>query len=275
MKIAAVNFALRRIASEQEFFDHLREILISITADWVVLPELCSLELLASKPIMNPEAEPAWLANFYDDIEALFVETANLKGFSIVGGSHFRMAEGQITNVAPVVLPTGQVQRQTKNKLTSYERDIWRIAAGKSLTPPHTGVATLVCYDCEFPEAGRALAEAGTYVLAVPAFTETRRGFQRVRWSCHARAIENQCFVAHASLVGSLGREPVPETVGTSAIIAPSIEPFPESAVLAETPFGIESVAIADVDFNELLTARKAGDVRNWDDRRPDCWIVS
>lgn len=275
MKIATVNFALRSIASEQEFFDHLREILLSTSADWVVLPELCSLELLATKPVMNPEVEPAWLAHFFEDIEAEMVKIAIDKAFNIVGGSHFRKEGDQITNIAPIVLSSGQVLRQTKNKLTSYERDIWSIAGGKSLSPPHSGIATLVCYDCEFPEAGRALAEVGTHVLAVPAFTETRRGFQRVRWSCLARAVENQIFVVHASLVGSLGREPVPETTGSSAIIAPSVEPFPEAAILAETPFGIESVAIADVDLSQLMEARRSGDVRNWDDRSPDCWIVS
>jgi len=131
-----------------------------------------------------------------------------------------------------------------------------------------------VCYDCEFPESSRVLAESGMLVQVVPAFTETRHGFGRVRWSCHARAIENQLFVVHASLVGSLGREPVVSAVGSSAVLTPPIEPFPPGAVLAETDFGVEGVALAEIDFATLLKAREGGDVRNWNDRNRGDWTV-
>ncbi len=53
-------------------------------------------------------------------------------------------------------------------------------------------VATLVCYDAEFPEATRVLAEAGTETLFVPSCTDDRQGDCRVRYCAQARAIENQ-----------------------------------------------------------------------------------
>jgi predicted amidohydrolase len=132
-------------------------------------------------------------------------------------------------------------------------------------TDPPLGVA--VCYDIEFPACAETLTESGCLALAVPAFTETMRGFQRVRWCAQARATERQVFVLHASLVGSLNREPVPTTYGSSAILTPSVLPFPETAILAETPMNQEAVAVADLDWESLLAARESDDVRNWHDR--------
>ena len=57
--------------------------------------------------------------------------------------------------------------------------------------------------------------------------------------------------------------------------MAPSVEPFPEQAVLAETPWNEEGAAIADLDFDELLCAREAGDVRNWHDRLKSSWPLT
>jgi predicted amidohydrolase len=97
-------------------------------------------------------------------------------------------------------------------------------------------------------------------------------GFHRVRESCRARAIENQVFVVHASLVGSLGREPVPSTAGSSAILAPCVEPFPADGVLAETRLNAEEIAVAELDFEALVASRESGDVRNWHDRSRGDW---
>jgi predicted amidohydrolase len=43
--------------------------------------------------------------------------------------------------------------------------------------------------------------------------------------------------------------------------------PFPETAILAETPMNQEAVAVADLDWESLLAARESDDVRNWHDR--------
>jgi predicted amidohydrolase len=71
----------------------------------------------------------------------------------------------------------------------------------------------------------------------------------------------------HASLLGHLNGEPVPMTYGSSAILAPSVEPFAESAILAETELHQPGIAIAELDFQLLLESRESDDVRNWYDR--------
>lgn len=272
MLVAAVSWKLRDIRHADGFYSHLGELVSQAAgqgAELVVLPELVVLELLGLRPELPGPDVPLFLADFADAYEREIAQLADRYQLALCAGSHFRK-EREVLNVSLTIFPGGVKHFQPKVKLTTYEREIWRLGRGARLEPPSPPVGVTICYDCEFPESGRKLAENGALIQCVPAFTETRRGLQRVRWSCHARAVENQVFVVHSSLVGSLGREPVPETFGSSAILTPSLEPFPESAVLAETALGEEGIAVADLDLQMLLEAREQGDVRNWNDRAPE-----
>jgi predicted amidohydrolase len=86
--------------------------------------------------------------------------------------------------------------------------------------------------------------------------------------------VENQVFVLHASLVGDIGREPVPESYGSSAIIAPSMAPFPMEAILAETPLNEDAIVVENLDIDALFASRNEGEVTNWKDRDPACWVL-
>lgn len=241
----------------------------------VLLPECCVLELLRAEPGLQESETAARLSGSFDHWCASFSDLAKAYGAIVVAGTAFERTSAGVQNVCPVCLPDGRVLRTAKNRLTAYEKEVWRLAAGEglfALQDPPIGVA--ICYDSEFPEATRALAEEGIQVLCIPAFTEGRRGFQRVRWCAHARSVENQQFVLHSSLVGGFGREPLPMAWGTSAVLCPSHEPFPDSAVLAETQPNRFGIASAELDFEMLAECRRGGDVRNWDDREPKTWRV-
>lgn len=278
MKVAAVNWKLRRCASPRDFFDHVESVLdLCGEVDLAVLPELCSLELLSAVPHLAQAEIAAYLADLMQaELESLG-RISRERGLWLCAGSHFVRTPNGIANAAVVAAPDGRVvAANAKNVLTQFEANDWGIVPGAGLTyVPEARFGVTVCYDCEFPDSSRALAEAGALVQCVPAFTETARGFHRVRWCCQARAVENQIFVVHASLVGDLGREPVPSTYGTSAVLCPVLDLFPESGVLAETALGKEAAAVAEVDFNELTEARQTGDVRNWNDRNKGVWAVS
>lgn len=277
MVVAVVNFAIRPVSSVQEFLDHCDALLDqSKGADWVVFPECHSLELASLFPQLEGRELIQALAELSPSLELWATEAARNRHQTIVAGTTFVQTESGPVHVASTHSPDGKIVRQPKNQMTQFESEDWGLSIQTGLKPqPNPKVGVLICYDSEFPEAGRAHAEAGVELLVVPAFTETQRGFQRVRWSCLARAVENQIFVAHASLVGGLNREPVPSAYGSSAIIAPSVTPFPESAILAETPLNVESVAIAELDFELLDQARNQDDVRNWHDRNRVNWSVT
>ena len=275
VRVAAVNWKLRHIRSDGAFWNHGYEFIERANDDGaqlVVMPELFSLELLFLQPKLVDSKVPHYLAQYWDDMVNWLSRMAQNSGMAIVGGSHFRRSASGVQNVCPVAYPDGQVFFQEKNKLTVYERSDWGIRAGNGVQPLPGRLGVSICYDSEFPEGPRVLAEDGMLIHAVPAWTETRRGFQRVRWSSLARAIENQVFVIHSSLVGDIGKEPIPESYGTSAIIAPSIAPFPMEAILAESKLNEDDVIIAGLDIDALYASRNEGEVTNWHDRDASSW---
>ncbi len=277
MRVAAVNWQVRDCQDLDGFFGHVEELVAACHgAELIVMPELTSLELLSRQPDIDPDETPAYLADLLQPSFARFGDVSARYATTLVAGTHFARTDEGIVNTAVIGLPSGAVLADIpKVVLTQYESREWRIEPGRGLrTLPDRRVGVTVCYDVEFPESGRALAEAGVLVQCVPAFTEKAYGFQRVRWACRARSVENQIYVIHASLVGNLGKEPIPATVGTSAVLSPSTEPFPVSAVLAETKPDVEAVALADLDLQLLEAARVRGDVRNWEDRYRGDWTV-
>jgi predicted amidohydrolase len=275
-KVAVVAWKLRPISGDGDFFAHLFDFVNeahALGANVLVLPELYVLELMQLEPQVKEVNVAKYLAQYGGVLEEWLQRISESSGMIIVGGSHFKVTPNGILNVCAVAHPQLGTALTAKNNLTNYEQEIWDLSHGSGLAKlPDTKLGVTICYDCEFPESGRALAENGVLLQCVPAYTETEHGFHRVRFCSHARAIENQIFVAHASLIGDIGREPVPSTYGSSAILSPTINPFPAGGVLAETQPNVEGMAVADLNFEELLEARQLGDVRNWHDRLNSDW---
>jgi predicted amidohydrolase len=276
IRVAAVNWKLRHVRRDSEFFGHFYDLVEKAHAAGaaiIVVPELMVLELLHLEPKLKEVDVPRYLMQYSDAIEAWIQRISENSGLVLVGGSHFKETPEGIVNACAIGHPSLGLVIGAKNNLTQYEKEMWGLATGNSLVKlPDRRVGVTICYDSEFPEAGRALAEEGVTIQCVPAFTETAHGFHRVRYSCHARAVENQVYVVHSSLVGDLGREPVPGTYGSSAILAPPLSQFPANGILAETPVNEEEIVIADLDMDLLEEARATGDVRNWHDRKSSDW---
>jgi predicted amidohydrolase len=57
-------------------------------------------------------------------------------------------------------------------------------------------IGIVICYDVEFPELSRLMADQGMNILFVPFLTDTQNGYTRVKHCAQARAIENECYVA-------------------------------------------------------------------------------
>lgn len=277
MKIAAVNWKLRDIAREADFFAHLYELLEQTKhCEIIVLPEFFAIELLnVHKPTCDLDI-PSILAPFFAPIEETIadwkVKCDPMPSIVVAGSNVYRGHKGDeecFLNASPIIHEHAMA-RQRKIVLTEWERSIGLVGGERLLFHGPTSTGVTVCLDSEFPEAGRALANEGMMFQCVPAWTETLHGFQRVRWACQARAVENQICVVHASLVGRIGNE---ECHGSSAIIVPPHEPFPPNPIIAETCLDEEGIAIADVNVDDLFDCRLRGEVRNWRDRN-QVWQV-
>jgi predicted amidohydrolase len=134
-------------------------------------------------------------------------------------------------------------------------------------------IGVLFCYDVEFPELGRLLAEEGMDILFVPFLTDTQNGYSRVRSCAQARAIENECFVAIAGSVGNLPKvHNMDIQYAQSMVFTPCDFAFPTNGIKAEATPNTEMILIADVDIDLLRELNQFGSVRNLRDKRTDLY---
>ena len=132
-------------------------------------------------------------------------------------------------------------------------------------------VGVLICYDTEFPELGRLLADEGMEILFVPFLTDTQNSYSRVRHCAQARAIENECYVAIAGSVGNLPKvHNMDIQFAQSMVFTPCDFAFPTNGIKAEATPNTEMILVADVDLDLLLELNEFGSVQNIKDRRLD-----
>jgi predicted amidohydrolase len=136
-------------------------------------------------------------------------------------------------------------------------------------------VAIQICYDIEFPELTRIVAQKGAQIVFVPFNTDTRHGYLRIRHCAQARCIENHLYVAISGCTGNL---PFVENAdihyAQSGIYTPADVEFARDGVAAECNPNVETVIIHDLDFEQLKRHRATGTVQNWNDRRRDIYKV-
>jgi predicted amidohydrolase len=284
VRVAAVQHQLRGITRREEFerqAGYFIKVAAEYHADFVVLPELYTMQLLSIEERTLPPLEAMARIDSYTGWFTGFMRKLAVEHrINVIGGTHpTRHADGRMRNVAYVFLRDGTVHTRDKIHPTPSEAAIWHIEGGTDVDVIETDcgpVGVLVCYDSEFPELARRLADQGASMLFVPFCTDDRRGFLRVRYCCHARAIENQMYVVTAGVCGNLPNvENMDVHYAESAILTPCDMPFARDGVAADTAPNVEGIAIADLSLADLAMARRAGSVRNLGDRRLDLYCVT
>jgi predicted amidohydrolase/GNAT superfamily N-acetyltransferase len=268
VRIAAVQYLLRPIASFADFASQV-DFFVRSAKDYrshfVLFPEFFSMQLLSYINEPAPALAVRRLARLAPDYEALFIRLAKETGLYIIAGTHPVIQRGHVFNAAHLFTPNGQVFRQKKVHLTPTESGPYQLSRGHGLYLYHTdfgNIAILICYDVEFPEVARVMAEAGAEILFVPSCTDGREGFCRVRYCAQARAIENQIYVAMTGTVGNLPLVPYMATnYGQAAILTPSDYFFARDGIAAEGTINQEQLVVADVDLDLLDEQRVNGSV--------------
>jgi len=278
VRIAAVQYLLRSIHDWAGFENQVRFVMKAAgdyKPQFVMLPEIFTTQLLSFMDTSDVKAAVRLMHDYTPRYIALFRELAQQWNFHVIAGSHPTLRDDQIYNTAYLFSPNGEVFEQDKIHRTRWEREKWDTAAGSQLRlfeTPHGKIAILVCYDIEFPELARLVCEAGADILFVPSCTDDRQGFWRVRYCCHARAIENQVYVAMTSTVGNLPVEGLGLHYGQASIITPSDFPFARDGIAAEGTPNLEQVVIADVQLELLEANRINGTTIPLYDKRKDVY---
>ena len=113
----------------------------------------------------------------------------------------------------------------------------------------------------------RAQVEQGAWLILAPSCTDSLHGFNRVRLSARARALENQCFVAVAPTIGlAPALATLDENHGYAAIFGPVDRGFPEDGIIARGTMDQPAWLFADLDPARLNAVREDGAVRNFRD---------
>ncbi len=282
-RVAAVQWQMRPAATFDVFRSHLRyyiDVVAAYQCDFVALPEYFNASLMSQfYPHVKSDAEAIRsLSQYTERIRAYISDLAVQYNINIVAGSLPEYEDHTLRNVSFLCRRDGSWDLQYKLHPTPDEELEWGLKGGDQLKLFDTDegkIGILVCYDAQFPELSRLLAEQGMQILFVPYLTDTKSGYLRVRRCAQARAIENECYVV---TTGSMGNIPnlgyMDIHYSQSAIFTPSDFAFPHDAVKAEATPNTETTLIADLDLGLLKELRSQGSVRNFQQRRLDLYQV-
>ncbi|WP_166246183.1 carbon-nitrogen hydrolase family protein [Paenibacillus turpanensis] len=280
-RTAAVQYELKTIDSFEQFAaqsEHYVRTAAEFEADFILFPEFFTTQLLSigSNGKVTGGQPISHLPSYTEQYTELFTRLAKESGAHIIGGTHVIERGGKFYNTAFLFYPDGRVAQQPKLHITPTEVKEWNMQAGESFEVFDTAfgrIALLTCYDIEFPEIVRMAKAKGADVVFCPSCTDDRHGFYRVRYTSHARAVENQIYVVLTGTVGSLPTvDFMRGNYGQAAVITPNDVPFPPRGILAEGEINADMVIVADLDLELLYKVREKGSVTTWRDRRTDLY---
>ncbi|MFU8848632.1 MAG: GNAT family N-acetyltransferase [Opitutales bacterium] len=278
VRIACVQYKVRKIDSFAEFasqVEYFVETAADYRSDFVVFPEFFTVQLLS---VIEPLPAIEGIRRLSDEFTEPFIELmsrlSKQYNLYIIGGSHPIKHGDKLQNECLIFDPSGRYIAQPKLHITPSEQRYWGISGGDELIvlpTPKARIAVQICYDVEFPEASRYLADQGVEILFVPYCTDDRHAMFRVRKCAEARAIENQIYVATAGIIGNLPSVQAMDIhYGQAAVFTPSDFEFARDGIQAIADSNVETLLVTDIDIEDLYRSRAAGSVTPRLDRRTD-----
>ena len=277
VRIGAVQWQMRQTRSLEDLFSQMEYFVDAVSgyqADVVLFPEFFTGPMMAPWNDQGPAEAVRQLAGYTDAVREEMSRLAVSYNINIIAGSMPEVDRDQLRNVCYLLRRDGTWDKQYKVHVTPDEVSYWGLRGGDKVEVFDTDfgkIGILICYDVEFPELPRLMAEAGMNILFVPYWTDTKNAYLRVRRCAQARAIENECYVVISGSVGNLPRvENMDMQYSQAAVFTPSDFAFPHDAIAAEATPNTETMLIADLDLDNLREIRSHGSVRNLADRRLD-----
>jgi predicted amidohydrolase/GNAT superfamily N-acetyltransferase len=258
--------------------EYFVDTLSAYKSDFALFPEFFNAPLMAKYNKLSEADAIRKLAEYTAPIIQEFSKLSISYNINIITGSMPEMVGGTLYNVGYLCKRNGSVERYEKLHITPDELKAWGMKGGKKLQIFDTDcgkIGILICYDVEFPELSRLLADEGMVILFVPFLTDTQNGYSRVRYCAQARAIENECYVAIAGSVGNLPKvHNMDIQYAQSMVFTPCDFSFPTTGIKSEATPNTEMILISDVDLDLLRELHSFGSVKNLKDRRTDLYEV-
>lgn len=279
VRVGCVQWQMRAFTTIDAFLKLVEQqvaALASYQCDFILYPEFFSAPLLSLRPDLDTHASMRELATHTAAIQRAVLAMAIKYRVNIIAGSMPVLQGKRLFNVSYLCHRSGKLERFAKLHPTPGEKRDWDMRGGDRLRAFDTDcgrIGILICYDVEFPEAPRLLAQQGIDILFVPFWTDSKQGYQRVRYCAQARAIENEMYVVLAGSVGCLPEANCLDVqYAQSAVFSPSDFGFPHDAIVMEATPNVETTLVCDLELVSLARVRQQGSVRNAEDRRDDLY---
>jgi predicted amidohydrolase len=281
IRLGLVQWQMRHFKNIDAFYEQVEffvNVMGDYKSDFVLFPELFNTPLLAPFNKLSERDSMIELAKLSEEIKNKISELAISYNVNIISGSMpvFETETNDLYNVSYLLHRDGRIDEYRKIHITPNERKYYGMKGGNEIRVFDTDcgkIGLVICYDVEFPELPRILADQGMKILFVPYLTDTQNAYIRVRHCAAARAIENECYVAIAGCVGNLpGVNNMDIQFGQAAVFTPSDFAFPSNAVKGEATPNTEMTLIVDVDLNLLKDLHHHGSVQVMNDRRKDLY---
>ncbi len=280
-RIGCVQWQMREMKSVDELLQQVEYFIDALSdyrCDVAMFPEFFNAPLMGLTHHSTSVDAIRALAELTEEIRDRISALAVSYNINVIAGSMPILEDGDLYNASYLCRRDGTIDAQHKLHPTPHEKKDWIMEGGSSLKLFDTDfgrIGILICYDVEFPELARLLADKEMQILFVPFWTDTKNGYLRVRRCAQARAIENECYVAIAGSIGNLPKvDNVDIQYGQTAVFSPSDFAFPHDAIMAETTPNTEMTLIVDVDLDKLQILQNEGSVRNYLDRRRDLYKI-
>jgi predicted amidohydrolase/GNAT superfamily N-acetyltransferase len=196
VRLGLIQWQMRPYPSLDDMMQQVEYFIDSVAAyrcDFAVLPEFFNAPLMAEFNHMHEPDAIRELAKFTAVIVERMQQLSISYNINIITGSMPEVVKDKLFNVGYLCRRDGSLERYEKIHVTPDEEKVWGMQQGHELKTYETDagrIGVLICYDSEFPELSRLLADEGMDILFIPFLTDTQNGYSRVRLCAQARAIE-------------------------------------------------------------------------------------
>ena len=167
VRVGLVQWQMRTYKTLDDLFEQVEFFVDAVSdykSDFVLFPEYFNAPLMAK---FNDEGESEairGLAAYTNEIRERFVKLAISYNINIITGSMplIKEEDGRLYNVGFLCRRDGTYEMYEKIHVTPDEIKSWGLSGGKSLQTFDTDCAkigVLICYDVEFPELSRIMAD--------------------------------------------------------------------------------------------------------------------
>jgi len=279
IRLGLVQWQMRSYKTLDDVFEQVEFFVDAVSdykSDFILFPEYFNAPLMAKFDHLGESQAIRQLAQYTNEMRKRFISLAISYNINIITGSMPQLRGDDLYNVGFLCRRDGTFDTYEKIHITPDETKSWGLSGGKIIKTFDTDcakVGVLICYDVEYPELSRIMADQGMQILFVPFLTDTQNGYSRVRICAQARAIENECYVVIAGSVGNLPRvHNMDIQYAQSGVFTPCDFAFPTDGKCAEATPNTEMILVSDVDLDLLNELHTYGCVRNLKDRRNDLY---